>query len=231
MKLTEKISWLVVRVQRSLFPHLSECVPAPLTEQEKRLVSILEIVEVERHVPGITDRYRYPGRKPLVRQRLARASVANVFLLWLQTTYNQVGPCVRGQCALSVPDDQRPAPSLAIGSQPAQDMSPRDCRLLAVGGHFFAGLCHICRGQSGQRGAPLVAEHLPHERIGCIRGDSTAIVGREKPAKKIAKKPEPARKRGRPAKGEQRETATMKRLDRQVSQTADRCFCHLGLGA
>ena len=70
MKLTEKISWLMGRVQRSLFPHLNECLPPLLTEQEKRLVSILESVEVERHVPRNVARYRYPGRKPLDRQAL-----------------------------------------------------------------------------------------------------------------------------------------------------------------
>jgi hypothetical protein len=31
MKLTEKISWLMGRVQRSLFPHLNEGLPTPLT--------------------------------------------------------------------------------------------------------------------------------------------------------------------------------------------------------
>jgi hypothetical protein len=76
MKLAEKISWLMGRVQSSLFPHLNECLPTPLTEQEKRLVAILEIVEVERHVPRVVTRYRYPGRKPLDRQALARAFVA-----------------------------------------------------------------------------------------------------------------------------------------------------------
>ena len=76
MRLTEKISWLMRRVQKSLFPHLNECLPTPLTEQEKRLVSILEIVQIERHVPGIVTRYRYPGRKPLDRQALARVFVA-----------------------------------------------------------------------------------------------------------------------------------------------------------
>ena len=40
MKLTNKISWLMGRVQKSLFPHLDECFDTPPTEQEKRLVSI-----------------------------------------------------------------------------------------------------------------------------------------------------------------------------------------------
>ena len=44
MKLTDKISWLMGRVQKSLFPHLNECFDTLLTEQEQRLVSILEIV-------------------------------------------------------------------------------------------------------------------------------------------------------------------------------------------
>ncbi len=60
MKLMEKISWLMGRVQRSLFPHLNECLPTPLTEQEKRLVSILEIVQVERHVPRNVTRIGTP---------------------------------------------------------------------------------------------------------------------------------------------------------------------------
>ena len=44
MKLIDTISWLMGRVQRSLFPHLNQCLPTPLTEQEERLVAILEIV-------------------------------------------------------------------------------------------------------------------------------------------------------------------------------------------
>ncbi|MCL7488253.1 MAG: transposase, partial [Desulfobulbaceae bacterium] len=39
-------------------------------------MSILEIVQVERHVPRNARRYRYPGRKPLDRQACARAFVA-----------------------------------------------------------------------------------------------------------------------------------------------------------
>jgi hypothetical protein len=48
----------------------------------------------------------------------------------------------------------------------------------------------------------LVAEYLSHGLVHHISRDSTAIVGREKPAKKVAKEPKPPRKRGRPAKGE-----------------------------
>ena len=50
----EKISWLMGTVQKSLFAHLDEYLDVPLTEQEKRLVSILEIVQAEKFVPKKT---------------------------------------------------------------------------------------------------------------------------------------------------------------------------------
>ncbi len=78
------------RVQRSLFPHLNECLPAPLPKQEKRLVSILEVAQVERHVPRIVTRYRYPGRKPLDRQAVARAFVAKALCNQQPTLYVEI---------------------------------------------------------------------------------------------------------------------------------------------
>lgn len=55
MKLKERISWLMGTIQQSLFPHLDECLPVSLTEREKHLVKILELVQVEnsyRTVPA-----------------------------------------------------------------------------------------------------------------------------------------------------------------------------------
>jgi hypothetical protein len=60
MKVVEKVSWLMGRVQENLFPHLNQCLKTPLTAQEERLVSILEIVQVERHVVKAVSRYRGP---------------------------------------------------------------------------------------------------------------------------------------------------------------------------
>ncbi|WP_353740476.1 transposase [Desulfoprunum benzoelyticum] len=121
------------RVQRSPFAHLNNCLPTPLTEQEQRLVSILEIVEVERHVPRIVTRYRYPGRKPRDRQALARAFVAKALYRYpttsdlhraLQSTAN-----LRRICGFGT-----------AGSLPSEAT-------------FSRAFCHICRRQSGQRGA------------------------------------------------------------------------------
>jgi hypothetical protein len=48
MKLPDKISWLMGRVQGSLPPQLNQCLPTPLPEQEKHLVSTLKIIQVEQ---------------------------------------------------------------------------------------------------------------------------------------------------------------------------------------
>ena len=105
MKLPDKISWLMGRVQRSLFPHLDQCLPTQLTAQEECLVSILEIVQVERHVPKSVTRFRYPGRKPLDQQAMA--------------------PSVYGKGTLSASDDQRSVSCLAIGRESSADMRVR----------------------------------------------------------------------------------------------------------
>ena len=47
MKLNAKVSWLMETVQQSLSPHLIERLPSPLAEPEKRLVKILERVQIE----------------------------------------------------------------------------------------------------------------------------------------------------------------------------------------
>jgi len=51
MKLRETISWLMGTIQRSLFPYIEECWDPVLTEKQRQLIQILEIVRVERVVP------------------------------------------------------------------------------------------------------------------------------------------------------------------------------------
>ena len=208
MKLTEKISWLMGRVQRSLFPHLNECLPTPLTAQEKRLVSILEIVQIERHVPRIVTRYRYPGRKPLDRQALARAFVAKA--LYRHPTTSDLHRALQSAANL-----RKICGFVASDTLPSEATFSRAFAAFATGS--LGNVVHDA----------LVAEYLSNELIGHISRDSTAIVGREKPAKRAAKEPKPRRKKGRPAKDEQREAAMLKRIDRQVDQTAEEAIGEL----
>jgi hypothetical protein len=72
MKLREAATWLTGTLQRNLIPLLEECGERPLTEKERQLVSILELVHIEKFAGRLPRRF---GRKPRKRQALARALV------------------------------------------------------------------------------------------------------------------------------------------------------------
>ncbi|WP_040335466.1 hypothetical protein [Candidatus Magnetobacterium casense] len=48
--LIESISWLLRKVQRLLFPELEEICTDPITEKQKHLITILEIVQIEKYM-------------------------------------------------------------------------------------------------------------------------------------------------------------------------------------
>src|SRR3990172_10707134 len=69
----DKIAEFWSRVQRSLFPHLEECLPE-MTEVHRQVVLAVEVVGIEEHVtPGYLQ---WLGRKKKDRKPLARAFVA-----------------------------------------------------------------------------------------------------------------------------------------------------------
>lgn len=208
MKLKEKISWLMGRVQKNLFTHLNECLKTSLTEQEQRLVSILEIVQVERYVPNSASRHYWRGRKPLEREALARAFVAKAVYRH-PTTIDLIR-------ALQSADNLRQVCGfVAVKDIPSESTFSRAFAEFAV-------------SKLGNRVHDnLVGDYLSGELVGHISRDSTAIVGREKSARKVVKTPKKPRKKGRPAKGEQREPAEEKRLDRQVNQSAEEAIREL----
>jgi hypothetical protein len=53
MNLVEKISWIASKIQSDLFPHVEECLNDPLTEKQKRLIMILEVMKIEDHVKSL----------------------------------------------------------------------------------------------------------------------------------------------------------------------------------
>ena len=59
-------------VQQSLFPFLDECLAVPLMKPEKRLVNILELFWIEKHVPVCVSR-QWLGRSIKEREAIARA--------------------------------------------------------------------------------------------------------------------------------------------------------------
>ena len=50
MKLREAVSWLMGSMQRNLIDSLEECCERPLSEKERQLVCILELVQIENLV-------------------------------------------------------------------------------------------------------------------------------------------------------------------------------------
>jgi hypothetical protein len=204
MKLKEKISWMMGRLQRSLFPCLEECCVSPLTEQEKQLVKTLEVIEIEKHIHNSRV---WTGRPPAERKAIGRCYVAKAVCRYQHTRTLiqelQARPNLRLICGFA---RQKDIPSESTFSRAFAEFAGTD----------LGGTVHDA----------MVKEYLATELIGHVSRDSTAITGREKAAKK-AKVIKPPGKKGRPAKGEQRPPPELKRLDVQLQQTAAEAVAHL----
>lgn len=178
MKLKERISWLMGTVQQSLCPYLDECLCAPLTEREKHLVRILELIQIEKFVP-VTANRQWLGRPIKEREAIARAFIAKAALNYQHTS--------------SLRNELLSTPNLRVicGFTRRRDVVSESNFSRAFAEYAKAGMGGIVHDF-------LVKEHLGNELIGHISRDATAIVGREKPAKKIKKTKAPRRKADRP---------------------------------
>ena len=205
MKLREAISWLTGTLQRNLIPGLEECCERPLTEQERQLVSILELVHIERFVGRPAQRF---GRKPWERQALARAFVGKAVYNHPHTRATiealRASPVFRRICGFVKPGD---VPSEAT---------------------FSRAFGEFARHGLGERvHETLVARYVKPELVGHISRDATAIRGREKPTPKV-RPPKPApRKKGPRQRGEVRAPKPETRLERQCRQSAAEALAEL----
>jgi len=206
MKLKERISWLMGTVQQSLFPHLDECLPTPLTEREKQLVKILELIQIERFVP-VTANRQWLGRPIKEREAIARAFIAKAVMNYQHTS--------------SLRNALLSSPNLRVI---CGFVRRRDVVSESTFSRAFAEYAKVGLGVKVHD--ILIKEHLGSELVGHISRDATAIVGRERPAKKIKAAKVP-KKRGRPAKDEVREPVPPKRLDVQLGQTAEQAIAEL----
>jgi hypothetical protein len=207
VKLRKTISWLMGTLQRSLFPRLEECWNSPLTEKEKRFVSILELVQVERYVPKSSDTQWF-GRKLSERESIARSFVA-------KSVYGYPTTRVLTEALETTPSLRRICGFGKFSDIPSESTFSR-----AFGEFAKSGLCDNVH-------EALVERSLKSELIDHISRDSTAIQGREKPAKRQSKQKPPGRNRGCRAKGEQPEPKEEKRLNRQARQTAQEALKEL----
>jgi hypothetical protein len=174
-----------------------------LTEPEKRLVKILELVQIEKHVP-VSAKQQWLGRPLQEREAIARAFVAKAVLRYQHTS------SLRHEL-LSTPNLR-----MICGFTRRQDVPSGSTFSRAFAEYAEADLGTLVHDA-------LVEEHMNVELIGHVSRDSTAIIGREKPAKKT-KKPKVDKKRGRPAKGEKRPP---KRIEAQRSQSASEAIALL----
>jgi IS5 family transposase len=179
---------------------MEECWDTVLTEKQKQLIQILEIVQVERFVPKKAAN-QWMGRKVLEREAIARAFVAKKVYNYPTTcsliTALQETPNLRQICGFKKKSD---IPSESTFSRAFQEFAAS-----ALGDRVH----HL-----------LVETNLRSELLGHISRDSTAIEGREKPVPKPKKEKAAPRKRGRPARGEIREPLPESRLVQQVAQEA-----------
>ena len=198
-----KIAGIWSRVQQALF-QVQECLP-PLTEQQRRVILVLEVVRIEEQVPP--GCLQWLGRRRADRRALARAFVAKA-LLNLPTTKMlierlRVDRSLRQICGW---EQGRQVPSEATF-----------CRAFAE----FAAI-----GLGDRVHADRVQEYLKQEVVWHVARDSTEIEAREKPQPK-PKTARPKYRRGRPKKGEVRPLKPAKRMERQYTQSAAEAMAEL----
>jgi hypothetical protein len=192
-------------LQRNLIPGLEECCERPLTEKEQQLVSILEVLHLEKFAGRLPQRF---GRKPWERPALARAFVG-------KAVYNHPHTRATIEALRASPTFRRLCGFVRRTDVPSEATFSR-----AFGEFARMGL--------GERvHAALVARWVKPELVGHISRDATAIRGREKPTARV-KPPKPApRKKGRLRQGEVREPKPETRLERQCRQSAAESLAEL----
>ena len=159
MKLREAVSWLTGTLQRNLIPRLEECGERPLTEKERQLVSILELVH-NREI------CRSAGRK-IRPEALGTPGLARAFVG--KAVYNHPHTRATIEALRSSPVFRRLCGFLRPGDIPSEATFSR-----AFGEFARQGL--------GERvHEALVARYVKLELVGHISRDATAIRGREKP--------------------------------------------------
>ena len=197
VQLLERISWLKTRIQENLFPHLRECLDDPLTEKQKDLIMILEVVQIEKYVHHLNESWK--GRPPEDRCSLARSFVA-------KAVYNLDNTRMLIDLLHNMPPLRKICGFVQRNNIPSESTFSRAFAEFALSG--LGDTVHKA----------LVDTHLSDQLIGHIARDATAIQGNEKSLRKKKKEQTP-KKKGRPKKGEARELKKEKRLDQQVNRT------------
>lgn len=193
-----KISHVWNHIQTTLFPFLEEELDR-LTEKQKKLVAILELIEIENFIPA---RWWHLGRPTKDRVALAKAFVAKMVFNCSTTT--ELIDRLK-----STPNLRRLCGWERVSAIPSESTFSR----------AFDEFSAI--GLPARAHEALIKKYEGDRLVGHISRDATDIKAREKAAAKPKKKPEPKRKRGRPKKGEERPAPDPKRLSLQPQMTLE----------
>lgn len=194
----DKISRVWCHIQKTLFPFLEEHLD-PMTESEKKVVSVLEVIAIDRFLPSPSCGL---GRPPKSRCALAKAFIVKM-IYHCDTNSDLIGllrgsPNLRRICGWEAPSQ---VPSEATFSRSFREFSEM-------------GLA--------QRAHRLLIEEMGGDRlVGHVSRDATDIPVREKVPAKAPKPdvPKVPRKRGRPKKGESPPRKEPTRIQNQRTQT------------
>lgn len=186
-------------LQRRLFPELREEV-GELTDLDQRFVQVVSVLRLE----PLVEPYQWGGvgRPPLSRYGLALSFIAKAVYNFPTTRHLldalKTRPTLRRLCGYErgsqIPDEatfSRAFSDFAAGELPQQ--------------------IHVT----------LVKEHVAPRLIGHVSRDSTAIQAREKVVEVAKPPPPPAKRRGRPKKGEVRPTPPPTRLEVQPTRSLE----------
>jgi len=221
--LRETISWLKTKVQEDLFPFFQTCVPDPMTDKQKRLITILEIVQVENYVK--TPELQWMGRKIVDRYPIARAFVAKAVYQFPTTRALMEGldtmPNLRSICGFSGSGFKTVTKARRVDGKLVVERKKKST--LPSEATFSRAFAEFAVSELGDRvHNALVERHFSEQLICHISRDATAIEGNEKPMKRkqaAEKEAKAPKKKGRPKKGDVRKKEE-KRLDIQVGQRA-----------
>jgi len=198
MGFLENISQYWFRVQMDLFPWLEESI-GELSEKQRLLVSILELVRIEEFVPCTSG---LPGRNAKERAAIARAFVAKA-VYNMPTTRYLLDRLSSDRKLLRICGWER------TGDVPSEST-------------FSRAFAEFSATQLPTRvHEAMIRATVSNVIVGHISRDSTEIEGREKPVKKeTAAEKKPKGKAGRPKKGEEK-VVEPTRLERQKSMSLE----------
>lgn len=224
-----RLSQFWSHLQHELFPFLREEDHMELSPALEKVIRVLEFTQIDRFIPSSRG---YVGRPPKDRMALARAFVAKA-VLDLPTTEALIDrlkadKALRRICGFerfhAIPDASRFSRAFAEFAALELPARVHEALIRAQLGDQIIG--HIARDsteiEAREKPAPKAAAVAPAEASGPL--DGVTVAGAAAVASEPV--PAPAKKRGRPRKGEERPKEPTV-IERQVGQSAAESLARL----